>query len=167
MTMTMIALLTAQAAASPLAMPSTLSGDRAPPPVAGAVRPSPALPAAPSVRTDVPVTTSAAVAPVVVSSEITVPPSARPRPDRAHVLAAVNAEWRRYDVHGAGRLGPLEFATWVMRANGAAVAPAGVKDAAGIKPVSAMNASARAFARADANHDGGVTPEEMTDFLMR
>jgi hypothetical protein len=29
-----------------------------------------------------------------------------------------------------------------------------------------MNASSTAFARADANHDGGITPEEMTRFLM-
>jgi hypothetical protein len=29
-----------------------------------------------------------------------------------------------------------------------------------------MNATATAFARADADHDGGVTPEEMTRFLM-
>ncbi len=109
----------------------------------------------------------AAAAPVGIPVGVKVPASALPRPDRAHVLAAVTAEWRRYDLHGAGRLGPLEFATWVMRANGAAVAPAGVKGAAGVRPVSAMNATARAFARADADHDGRVTPDEMTDFLMR
>lgn len=105
--------------------------------------------------------------PVAVPPEIAVPSPAPPRPDRAHVLAAVAAEWPRYDVHRVGRLGPLEFATWVVRAHGATVAAAGIRGAPGIRPVSAMNATARAFARADANHDGGVTPDEMTDFLMR
>ena len=108
-----------------------------------------------------------AAAPLGVPSAIGTAAPARTRADRARVLAAVDAEWRRYDVHGAGRLGPLEFATWVMRANGAMVAPGGVRTAPGIRPISALNATARAFARADANHDGGVTPAEMTDFLMR
>ncbi len=163
----MMALIALQAATTGgSAPPSILSGAPATP-VTHRPPAAPGAPTRPSVRADVPVTTPVVVAPVARSAEIVVPPSATPRPDRAHVLAAVNAEWRRYDVHGAGRLGPLEFATWVMRANGAAVAQAGVRGAAGVRPVSAMNATARAFARADANHDGGVTPDEMTDFLMR
>jgi hypothetical protein len=165
MTTSMTFLMAFQAATA-AAPPSTLSGE-ATAPVSHKAAPAPAVPTRPSVRAGIPVTTPAVVAPVGVSAEIKVPPSATPRPDRTHVLAAVNAEWKRYDTHGAGRLGPLEFATWVMRANGAAVAPAGIKGAPGVRPVSAMNVTARAFARADANHDGGVTPEEMTDFLMR
>lgn len=94
-------------------------------------------------------------------------PSLAPaQPPRDQVLAAVRAEWNGYDTRHQGRLGPLEFGTWVMRANGAAVqAPGARRDAAGMKPVTAMNATARAFAKADANHDGGVTPEEMAAFL--
>ncbi|USI73832.1 hypothetical protein [Sphingomonas morindae] len=94
-------------------------------------------------------------------------PTPRAKPARAQILAAVRAEWPRYDVRRTGRLGPLEFATWVMRANGAKVAAAGAAQSGGIRPVPAMNAAARAFAVADANHDGGVTPEEMADFLAR
>lgn len=87
-----------------------------------------------------------------------------PKLSRAEVLAAVRAEWPRYDTGGKGKLTPLEFSTWVMRAHGAQVAPRA--HAGGIPPVSAMNASSAAFSRADADHDGGVTPEEMTRFLM-
>ncbi len=95
-------------------------------------------------------------------------PIARPavsaKPTRAQVLAAVSREFPRYDSGGKGRLTPLEFSTWVMRSHGGTVAPRAREK--GIAPVSAMNASATAFARADANHDGGVTPDEMTSFLM-
>jgi hypothetical protein len=86
------------------------------------------------------------------------------KPTRAQVLAAVRSEWLRYDLGGKGRLTPLEFSTWVMRSHGGTVA-ARTREA-GIAPVSAMNASATAFSRADANHDGGVTPDEMASFLM-
>lgn len=89
------------------------------------------------------------------------------KPAREQVLAAVRAEWARYDIQHLGRLGPLEFSTWVMRANGVAVAPPGRGPGGGLKPVQAMNATSRAFAIADANHDGGVTPDEMAVFLMR
>ena len=87
-----------------------------------------------------------------------------PKLSRAEVMAAVRAEWPRYDTAGRGKLTPLEFSTWVMRAHGAQVAPRA--HVSGISPVSAMNASSTAFARADADHDGGVTPDEMTRFLM-
>jgi hypothetical protein len=86
------------------------------------------------------------------------------RPTREQVAAAVHAEWPRYDGGAKGKLTPLEFSTWVMRSHGGSVAERA--HARGISPVSAMNASATAFARADANHDGGVTPDEMTRFLM-
>jgi len=86
------------------------------------------------------------------------------KPTRAQVLAAVRSEWPRYDGGTKGRLTPLEFSTWVMRSHGGTVAERAKGQ--GIAPVSAMNASATAFARADANHDGGVTPDEMTSFLM-
>ena len=87
-----------------------------------------------------------------------------PKLSRAEVLAAVRTEWPHYDEGGKGKLTPLEFSTWVMRSHGANVAPR--VHAGGISPVSAMNASATAFARADADHDGGITPDEMTRFLM-
>ncbi len=87
-----------------------------------------------------------------------------PKLSLAEVMAAVRSEWSHYDTGGKGKLTPLEFSTWVMRAHGAEVAPR--THVAGIPPVSAMNASATAFARADADHDGGVTPDEMTRFLM-
>ncbi len=90
--------------------------------------------------------------------------AASPTPSRAEVLAAVRSEWSHYDTSGKGKLTPLEFSTWVMRSHGAHVAPRA--HAGGIPPVSAMNASSTAFARADADHDGGVTPDEMTRFLM-
>lgn len=86
------------------------------------------------------------------------------RPTREQVAAAVRSEWPHYDGGAKGKLTPLEFSTWVMRSHGGSVAPRA--HAGGIPPVSAMNASATAFARADANHDGGVTPDEMTRFLM-
>jgi|ERR1700754_1927567 hypothetical protein len=105
-------------------------------------------------------TTPAPVTPAVAQAQTT----AAERPSRADVLAAVKAEWSRYDTTGRGKLTPLEFSTWVMRAHGAAVAPRA--HAAGISPVSAMNASSTAFARADADHDGGITPDEMVRFLM-
>ena len=89
-------------------------------------------------------------------------------PNRATVLAAVRAEWPRYDAGNKGRLTPLEFSTWVLKANGATVAQTGaVRHGRGIRPVAAMNATSTAFARADANHDGAVTPDEMVGFLMR
>lgn len=87
-----------------------------------------------------------------------------PKPSRAQVLGAVKAEWAQHDLGNKGRLTPLEFGTWVMKAHGGTVAD-GPKTK-GIKPVSAMNVSATAFARADADHDGGVTPDEMTNFLL-
>jgi hypothetical protein len=92
-----------------------------------------------------------------------VPPPAA-RPTREQVLAAVRAEWPKYDGGGKGRLTPLEFSTWVIKSHGGSVAAR--PHAGGIGPVSAMNASSTAFARADANHDGGITPDEMTRFLM-
>lgn len=103
---------------------------------------------------------SAAATPVAVPA----PAKVANKPGRTEVLAAVKAEWPRYDPNGRGKLTPLEFSTWVMRSHGGVVAPRA--HAAGIAPVSAMNATATAFARADADHDGGVTPEEMTRFLM-
>ncbi|WP_454884537.1 hypothetical protein [Sphingomonas oryzagri] len=93
-------------------------------------------------------------------------PAARPvaaKPSRDQVVAAVRAEWPKYDAGNKGRLTPLEFSTWVMKSHGGTVAPRA--HAGGIAPVSAMNASATAFARADANHDGGITPDEMAHFL--
>ena len=86
------------------------------------------------------------------------------KPSRSQVMAAVKAEWSRYDAGNKGRLTPLEFSTWVMRAHGGTVAEQA--HGRGISPVSAMNAASTAFARADANHDGGVTPDEMVGFLM-
>jgi hypothetical protein len=106
--------------------------------------------------------TPPAVAPA--PSPAIVRPAALPRPTRAQVLAAVSREFPRYDSGAKGRLTPLEFSTWVMRSHGGTVAPRA--RARGIAPVSAMNASATAFSRADANHDGGVTPDEMASFLM-
>jgi hypothetical protein len=91
-------------------------------------------------------------------------PAAATRPNHDQVVAAVRAEWPKYDQGGKGRLTPLEFSTWVMKAHGGTVAPRA--HAGGIAPVSAMNASATAFAQADLNHDGGVTPDEMARFLM-
>ncbi|MDH7637195.1 hypothetical protein [Sphingomonas oryzagri] len=108
----------------------------------------------------------ATVAPVAT------PPASAPRPvqaravakpSRDQVMAAVRAEWPKYDAGNKGRLTPLEFSTWVMKSHGGTVAARA--HAGGIAPVSAMNASATAFARADANHDGGVTPDEMARFL--
>jgi hypothetical protein len=105
----------------------------------------------------------AAVPPAAsVTKPVTVP--AAGKPNHAQVLAAVKAEWPQHDRGNKGKLTPLEFGTWVMRSHGATVAD-GPK-AKGIKPISAMNASANAFARADADHDGGVTPDEMTNFLL-
>lgn len=103
------------------------------------------------------------------------PPAAKPavsavpakpviRPTRDQVANAVKAEWPKYDAGNKGRLTPLEFSTWVMKSHGGTVAPRA--HAGGIAPVSAMNASSTAFARADLNHDGGITPDEMTHFLM-
>jgi hypothetical protein len=105
-----------------------------------------------------------AVGPPAPSVPVVAKPAALPRPGRDQVLAAVRAEWAKYDQGAKGRLTPLEFSTWVMRSHGGTVAPRA--HAAGIAPVSAMNASATAFARADLNHDGGVTPDEMAHFLM-
>jgi hypothetical protein len=76
----------------------------------------------------------------------------------------VGSEWSKYDRGDKGRLTPLEFSTWVMQSHGGSVAARA--HGRGIAPVSAMNAASTAFARADANHDGGVTPDEMTRFLM-
>ncbi|MBA2936027.1 hypothetical protein HZF05_18250 [Sphingomonas sp. CGMCC 1.13654] len=109
----------------------------------------------------------AAAAPVATTSVAAPKPApAKPaaRPTRDQVMAAVRAEWPKYDAGAKGKLTPLEFSTWVMKSHGATVAPRA--HAGGIAPVSAMNASSTAFARADLNHDGGVTPDEMTRFLM-
>jgi hypothetical protein len=109
-------------------------------------------------------TAGATVTPAAVPPVAPAPAKAAEQPSRADVLAAVKAEWPRYDTTGRGKLTPLEFSTWVIRAHGGVVAPRA--HAAGISPVSAMNASSTAFARADADHDGGITPEEMVRFLM-
>ena len=106
--------------------------------------------------------TTTATAPMPPIAASTQP--AAVKPTRAQVLAAVRSEWPRYDSGGKGRLTPLEFSTWVMRSHGGTVAERA--KGRGIAPVSAMNASATAFARADADHDGSVTPDEMTSFLM-
>jgi hypothetical protein len=105
---------------------------------------------------------TATAPPIARTPPVSVPAVA---PTHDQVLAAVRSEWPRYDPGGKGRLTPLEFSTWVMRSHGGTVAPRA--RAGGIAPVSAMNASATAFSRADANHDGGVTPEEMASFLMQ
>jgi len=91
-------------------------------------------------------------------------PAVAPKPGKAEVMAAVRAEWPHYDKEGSGKLTPLEFATWVIRANGGRVSVR--PHDGGIPPVSAMNATATAFMRADVDHDGGVTPDEMVRFLM-
>jgi hypothetical protein len=103
---------------------------------------------------------AAATTPAVAQA----PALAAIKPSRDQVMAAVRAEWPKYDAGAKGRLTPLEFSTWVMKSHGANVAPRA--HAGGIAPVPAMNASSTAFARADINHDGGVTPDEMTRFLM-
>ena len=111
---------------------------------------------------------SVAQPPATAQKPVTVPPvaaaKAPARSNHDQVMAAVRAEWPKYDQGAKGRLTPLEFSTWVMKAHGGTVAPRA--HAGGIAPVSAMNASSTAFARADLNHDGGVTPDEMTRFLM-
>ena len=106
------------------------------------------------------------VAPPPAAKPATLAVAARPvvRPTRDQVSSAVKAEWPKYDAGNKGRLTPLEFSTWVMKSHGGTVAPRA--HAGGIAPVSAMNVSSTAFARADLNHDGGVTPDEMTRFLM-
>lgn len=107
-------------------------------------------------------------APVILPSPPPAPRLAAPRQSYAEILAAVRREFPLYDERHQGRLGPLEFGTWVMHANGAEVRPADAgAGARGVKPVTAMNATARAFSQADLNHDGGVTPDEMARFLMR
>jgi len=110
----------------------------------------------------VPVAAPPAAAPKPAPAAL--PARAAARPDHDQVMAAVRAEWPKYDRGAKGRLTPLEFSTWVMKAHGGTVAPRA--HAGGIAPVSAMNASSTAFARADLDHDGGVTPDEMTRFLM-
>lgn len=120
--------------------------------------------------TPAPAKTPPAKSPPASASPAPAAPSATPpaKPDRARIMAAVRAEWPRYDGGGKGKLTPLEFSTWVVRANGGTVAPAGApKKTAGIAPTSAMNAAATAFARADTDHDGGITPDEMVSFLSR
>jgi hypothetical protein len=104
-----------------------------------------------------------ATTPAPAKPATVVPKPVVARPGRDQVMAAVRAEWPKYDAGNKGRLTPLEFSTWVMKSHGGTVAPRA--HAGGIAPVSAMNASATAFARADANHDGGVTPDEMARFL--
>jgi hypothetical protein len=103
-------------------------------------------------------------APAQVAPKAAVARPAPANPNRDQVMAAVRAEWPKYDQGAKGKLTPLEFSTWVMKAHGGTVAAQA--HGGGIAPVSAMNASSTAFARADANHDGGVTPDEMTRFLM-
>jgi len=113
---------------------------------------------------------SAAASPAAAPKPALAAPAAAPAraaarpPNHDQVMAAVRAEWPKYDQGAKGRLTPLEFSTWVMKAHGGTVAPRA--HAGGIAPVSAMNASSTAFARADLNHDGGITPDEMTRFLM-
>ena len=116
--------------------------------------------------TAVPATTLSALPKTVLQKPVLPKPvPATPaRPTRAQVMTAVRSEWARYDSGGTGRLTPLAFSTWVMHSHGGTVAARA--RGSGIAPVSAMNASATAFSRADANHDGGVTPDEMTSFLM-
>ena len=105
-----------------------------------------------------------AVAPTKPATAVTGPVILAAKPTREQVLSAVRAEWPKYDQGAKGKLTPLEFSTWVMKSHGGLVAARA--HAGGIAPVSAMNASSTAFACADANHDGGVTPDEMTRFLM-
>jgi hypothetical protein len=85
---------------------------------------------------------------------------------RSIVLAAVRAEWPSYDGGAKGRLTPLEFSTWVLRSHGLAIVPAGGKGP-GVPAARAITATAAAFAMADADHDGGVTQDEMVAFLTR
>jgi hypothetical protein len=124
-----------------------------------AAQPTPSPPVAPPV---------AGPAPTAPSPDRPLGPLVGPAPAarRAIVLAAVRAEWPSYDAGAKGRLTPLEFSTWVLRSHGLRIAPAGGKGS-GVPAVKAMNATAAAFALADANHDGGVTPEEMAAFLTR
>lgn len=112
----------------------------------------------------VPPRSPAAVAKPIATTPAAARPSVASQPTRDQVFAAVRSEWSKYDQGAKGKLTPLEFSTWVMRSHGGSVAQHA--HARGIAPVSAMNASSTAFARADANHDGGITPDEMTRFLM-
>ena len=96
---------------------------------------------------------------------------AMPAGDPEKVLAArqvVQEGWAKYDKGNKGALTPLEFGTWVMAAQGQDVnARTTARGGKVSRPSAArvLNATAAAFAKADANHDHLISPDELTAFL--
>jgi hypothetical protein len=85
------------------------------------------------------------------------------------VVAEVQSKWATYDTANKGQLTPLEFGEWVMAAKGSDVSKAVEKTrssrAPGLAATKVLNATGSAFAKADSNKDGGVSPDELAAFL--
>ena len=94
--------------------------------------------------------------------------TAAPTPNPS-VVAEVQSKWATYDTKNSGKLTPLEFGEWVMAAKGNDVSKAVEKTkaskASNLAATKVLNATGSAFAKADTNKDGGVSPDELAAFL--
>jgi hypothetical protein len=87
-----------------------------------------------------------------------------PNPEKlASARKVVDEGWRLYDDNDDGALSPLEFGTWVMRAQGRMPARRG--RAKRPSPAAILNATSAAFTRADADGNRAISRDELVTFL--
>jgi hypothetical protein len=87
-----------------------------------------------------------------------------PNPEKlASARKVVDEGWRLYDDNDDGALSPLEFGTWVMRAQGRMPARRG--RAKRPSPAAILNATSAAFTRADADGNRAISRDELVAFL--
>lgn len=162
-----------------VAIAQDVPASQAPAPSAPAAASDPAsTPAAPDAASApaAPDATAAAPAPTTDQSASTPAPAGTATADATaapaanpSVVAEVQSKWATYDTSNKGQLTPLEFGEWVMAAKGSDVSKAVEKTrsskASGLAATKVLNATGSAFAKADTNKDGGVSPDELAAFL--
>lgn len=98
------------------------------------------------------------------TASATAAPAANPS-----VVAEVQSKWATYDTQNKGKLTPLEFGEWVMAAKGNDVSKSvertKASKASNLAATKVLNATGSAFAKADTNKDGGISPDELAAFL--
>ncbi|WP_157216368.1 EF-hand domain-containing protein [Flavisphingomonas formosensis] len=142
-------------------------------PAASTTTSQPTTASAPTSATDqsasapAPTTDQSASAPEPSTTQ-TASATAAPTPNPS-VVAEVQSKWATYDTKNTGKLTPLEFGEWVMAAKGNDVSKAVEKTkaskASNLAATKVLNATGSAFAKADTNKDGGVSPDELAAFL--
>jgi hypothetical protein len=102
-----------------------------------------------------------------VSAQAAPAAASSPNPEKlASARKVVDEGWRLYDDNDDDALSPLEFGTWVMRAQGRIPARSGRRGRAkGPSPAAILNATSAAFTRADADGNRAISRDELVAFL--